>query len=149
MMKTKRRIEALPDLDPADAEAFGRAIELYRGMSQENSEQVDHWLRRDGWLQAARYCVAGCQTSLVRPRLWLTLPMYVEPEDIETIIARGPDRRGEYQAARLLRRMLKAGLSRFEPQPIEALKARATRRAQQAAAPRGSSAISSSTATEH
>jgi len=75
--------------------------------------------------------------------------MYVEPEDIETIIARGPDRRGEYQAARLLRRMLKAGLSRFEPQPIEALKARATRRAQQAAAPRGSSAISSSTATEH
>ena len=132
-MKMSRHIEALPDLDPVDAEAFTRAIELHRGMSQENAEQVDHWLKRDGWLQAARYCVANCQKSLIRPKLWLELPMYIEPSDIEGIIARGPDRGGEYAAARMLRRMLKAGLSRYEPQPIEALAA--AKRAKIAAAP--------------
>jgi hypothetical protein len=130
-MKTSRRIEALPDLDPADAEAFTRAIELYRGLGRDRSEQVDHWLKCDGWLQAARYCAANCQKSLVRPRLWLELPMYIEPSDIEGIIARGPDRGGKYQAARILRRMLRAGLSRYEPEPLKAL---ATRRAQQPAA---------------
>jgi hypothetical protein len=146
MMKTKRRIEALPDLDPVDAEAFTRAIKLYRGMSRENSEQVDFWQKRDGWLQAARYCAANCQKSLVRPKLWLQLPMYIEPSDIETIIAQGPDRRGKYQAARMLRKMLRAGLSRYEPQPIEALKALAIRRAQQPATAPSASTNTTSTA---
>jgi len=54
-MKTTPRIEALPDLDPIDAEALSRAIELYRGLGRDRSEQVDFWLRRDGWLQAARF----------------------------------------------------------------------------------------------
>jgi hypothetical protein len=132
-MKTSRRIEALPDLDPVDAEAFTRAIELYRGLGRDRSEQVDHWLRCDGWLQAARYCAANCQKSLIRPRLWLELPMYVEPSDIEGIIARGPDRGGEYQAAKILRKLLRAGLSRFEPEPLKALAAAKRTKAEPAA----------------
>ena len=122
-MKTTPRIEALPDLDPIDAEALSRAIELYRGLGRDRSEQVDFWLRRDGWLQAARFCVAYCQKSLVRPKLWLALPMYIEPDEIEAIIARGPDRNGEYQAAKILRKLLRAGLSCFEPEPLKALAA--------------------------
>jgi hypothetical protein len=49
--------------------------------------------------------------------------MYIEPDDIQAILARGPDRNGEYQAAKILRKLLRAGLSRYEPRPLEALAA--------------------------
>jgi hypothetical protein len=42
--------------------------------------------------------------------------------EVEAIIARGDDHLdGDFAAAKLLRRMLKAGLSRYEPSPIAAL----------------------------
>jgi len=58
--------------------------------------------------------------------------MYIEPDEIEAIIARGPDRNGEYQAAKILRKLLRAGLSCFEPEPLKAL---AAAKAQRTAAP--------------
>jgi hypothetical protein len=67
--------------------------------------------------------------ELIRPRLWQPTPADIDPADIEAIISKGDDgRNGRFQAARLLRKMLKAGLSRFEPMPIEALAAAKARR---------------------
>jgi hypothetical protein len=108
-------------LSPVDREALERAIEIARSDPEER-ETIDRLMKEQGWYVAAHQAVYHCQRELIRPRLWQPMPYDIDPAQVEAIIARGPDGlAGEYQAARLLRRMLRAGLSRYEPDPIRAL----------------------------
>ena len=78
--------------------------------------------------------VYDAQILLTRPRLWQPLLMDLDPNEIEAIIARGDDNKsGEYAAAKLLRRLLRAGLSQYEPEPLRRL-AEIKRRAPEPAA---------------
>jgi len=121
---TKRRIK----LSPVDREALERALAIVR-KQKDDREQIDHLLKRDGWFTAADHAVYCCQRELIRPRLWQPIPRDIDPDQIETIIARGPDGlNGDYAAARLLKRMLKAGLSRYEPDVVGALERAEARR---------------------
>ena len=57
-----------------------------------------------------------------RENAWV--PMLIEPNEVEQIIAEGDDGKGwggRYWAAKLLQEMLAAGLSRYEPDPLGAL----------------------------
>lgn len=123
-------------LSQVDREAVTRAIELKRARSPADRREVDDMLKTHSWFEVAEDAVYCCQRSLIAPRLWQKQPHDIEVDEIETIIARGPDGLGgEYQAAKLLRRMLKAGLSKFEPQPLQALAEAKARRTQFPEAP--------------
>jgi|SRR5215831_18160582 len=108
-----------------DPEALTRAIEIARNSGEPGlREQIDRLMERDGWGATAEFCVYCCQRELIRPRLWQPTPADIDPAEIETIISRGNDGvNGNFAAATLLKRMLRAGLSRYEPRPVEALAA--------------------------
>src|SRR6516162_10848102 len=114
------------ELSEVDREALERCLKIARADPEER-ETIDRIMREDGWYRAADFACYHCQMSLVRPRLWQPLPMDIQ--DIEGTLAKGDDGLGgSYRAALLLRRMLRAGLSRYEPDPVRALDA-AKRRA--------------------
>jgi len=123
-------------LNSIDREALGRALKLILGRPEREDpgrrEQVERLLREEGWFVAADFCVYCCQMELVRPRLWQPVPSDIT--DIEGTLAKGDDGLGgSYRAALLLKRMLAAGLSRYEPDPVRALEAK--RRQQTATEP--------------
>ena len=114
-----------------DREALERALKIVQNRPEREDpgrrEQVELLLREQGWFTAANFAVYCCQMELVRPRLWQPTPADIT--DIEGTLAKGDDGLGgSYRAALLLKRMLAAGLSRYEPRPVEAL-AEAKRRA--------------------
>jgi len=113
-------------LNPVDREALKRAIEIARSDPEER-KVIDRLMEKEGWFAAAQQAVYHCQRELIRPRLWQPIPSDID--DIEGTLAKGDDGLGgSYRAALLLKRMLAAGLSRYEPRPVEAL-AEARRRA--------------------
>jgi hypothetical protein len=118
-------------LSPVDREALERALKIVLGRPEREDpgrhEQVERMIEERGWFAAASFCVYCCQMELVRPRLWQPTPADIT--DVEGTLAKGDDGLGgDYRAALLLKRMLAAGLSRYEPRPVEALAA-AKRRA--------------------
>jgi hypothetical protein len=118
-------------LSPVDQEALERAIEIVRNRPEKEDpgrrQQIDHLLEHEGWFTAATFCAYSCQRDTVHPKLWQPVPCDIE--DLEGDLAKGDDGKGgQYRAALLLKRMLAAGLSMYEPDPIRAL-AEAKRRA--------------------
>ena len=70
--------------------------------------------------------VYSCQMTSLGLRPWQQPPCWVDPEQIDVILAAGEkdDIYGTYAAALLLRRLLATRCSRFEPDPLTALRAR-------------------------
>jgi hypothetical protein len=91
----------------SDRDALDAAIELVRRHPERWREFQALALER-GWEAAAKVCVYDCQTRLMRLRWWEAPPCVAG--------TRGKDR-----AARLLRRMLRRGISRWHPRPLEAI----------------------------
>jgi len=109
-------------LSQVDREAVTRAIELKRARSPADRREVDEMLKTNAWFEVAEDAVYCCQRSLIAPRLWQPTVADIPPDQVEAIIARGDDGlAGNYAAAKLLRRMLKAGLSKYEPQVLQKL----------------------------
>jgi hypothetical protein len=108
-------------LSPVDKEAIGRAIAIMRASGPDRAEQIDQLLAEDDWQGAADLAVYHCQRPLIAPRLWQRIPADIDPDQVDAILARGEDKGGEYQAARLVRKLLRAGLSKYEPQPLQRL----------------------------
>jgi hypothetical protein len=82
-------------------------------------------LAEEGWFDTADFCATGCQRKNLRIKMWQPAPCEIPIDQIEDILGRGSDgNRGYYAAAKLLRKMLRAGLSRYEPLPAEALAAK-------------------------
>jgi hypothetical protein len=111
-------------LSAFDREALGRALKIVLGRPEREDPgrraQVERLLQEQGWFTAADFCCYCCQSELIRPRLWQPIPSDIT--DVEGTLAKGDDGLGgSYRAALLLKRMLAAGLSRYEPDPIRAL----------------------------
>jgi hypothetical protein len=107
-------------LTETDFEAMERAIELYRRRDPASREQIDGMLKDRPWREAAELASYGCQCDRLGLRPWQSPPCEVvgDPDDYEYM---KDDHRGLRGAARLLQRLLDAGLSRYEPDPIAAL----------------------------
>jgi len=104
-----------------DRDALTRAVAMWRLESPARSKQIDEKLAGETWEQVARWCAYCCQCNTLRLRIHQSPPCWVH--DIKTTLAAGDDGIiGDYAAARLLQRMLDAGLSRYEPDPPVALK---------------------------
>ena len=74
------------------------------------------------WWDEAMGAVYHCQMETLRLRPWQTPPCWVGDERPHV-----DDHRGEVAAWELRRRLLAAGLSEFEPDPVRALEAVAER----------------------
>jgi len=109
-------------LSPIDQEALERAVELMRAEGGDSRNQIEQMLRQEPWERAAGFAVDHCQEKNLRLRLWQPPPSWISPKDVENIISKGDDGAlGHYAAALLLKRLLAAGLSQFEPDPERAL----------------------------
>jgi hypothetical protein len=120
--------EIFCSLSPLDRDALTRAIEIVRSRGAPAArQQIENFLQEQPWPEVAKFAAYGCQRRALRLKLWQPVPYYIN--DIEATLEAGDDGiRGQYQAARLLQRMLDAGLSRYEPDPVAALEAAASRR---------------------
>jgi len=114
-------------LSDLDRDALERAIATDRARNAACRQQIDDKLRREPWLEVARLAADRCQEIAVCLPPWQCWPpCRVQPDDMDRA---GYQHRGISQSAALLRRMLAAGLSRYEPDPVRALEAAEANRA--------------------
>ena len=66
------------------------------------------------------FCASHCQSRSLNLQAWQTPPMWVRDLDAALREPFG-GKRGDREAAELLQRMLDAGLSKYEPDPLAAL----------------------------
>ena len=105
-----------------DRAAMTRAIEIVRRESFASREQIDGKLTREPWEMVGRFAAYAAQDNMLRLKPWEMPPCWIR--DLAASLAVPPgDHRGERRAAELLRRLLQAGFSQFEPNPIGALAA--------------------------
>jgi hypothetical protein len=116
-----------------DRHALGRALQAFRKISPWHANEVREMLRSDGWTETAKHCAQHLQrteqnltTSEVPPcelheetiggitQIWMA-----DPEGIDLKRA---------EIAMLLRKLLRLGLSRYEPSPERACRAAEERR---------------------
>jgi len=110
----------MEELSRADRDALWRALTIARAESDEERAHLDHIEGRSGWQEAAESAVYHLQCRALRLRPWEPPPSWIR--DLEADLAAGDDGvSGRYRAARLTQRLLAAGLSRFEPDPLAAL----------------------------
>jgi hypothetical protein len=107
-------------LTEVDRDALERAIAMGRQRGAAEREQLDGFLREKPWREVGEFAAYGCQCDTLRLKPWQTPPCEIEDPDL-TLARTGDDYRGLRAAARLLERLLKAGLSKYEPDPIGAL----------------------------
>ncbi|WP_192178817.1 hypothetical protein [Mesorhizobium amorphae] len=97
-------------LDAVDREALERSIEIAcQDKRAGRAEQIAWKIANNdgGWFEAAIFASFCCQVDSLRLKPWESPPVHGRKEDP--------------QSWRLLRRMLKAGISQFEPDPAAAL----------------------------
>lgn len=103
------------DFDAVDREALGRALQLtLAGDDQGRAQQVRSMLVEDDWWYAASFCAYYQQCRALNLKPWESPPCHIDEEDRD----RDPD------AVRLLKRMLSRGISRYDPTPIDSIKAK-------------------------
>jgi hypothetical protein len=124
-MRRRRRPDD-PLLSEVDIAALERAIELAQAESAATRQQIDAMLRERAWEEVARFAAYCCQDRALALKPWQMPPCWVRCDPNEILQKpysdeRGHDYRGEQQAARLLKKLLAAGLSKFEPDPIGGL----------------------------
>jgi hypothetical protein len=111
-------------LSPVDREALTRALKMARAESDLERERFDREVAERGWQHAAETAAYHCQDTALRLKPWQPPPCWIR--DLEGDLAAGDDGvSGRYAAAKLTQRLLQAGLSRFEPDPLGALERQA------------------------
>jgi hypothetical protein len=96
-------------LSAVDRDALERALEKAKA---DEPERIERKLERKGWLEVAASAAYVCQRRALGLKPWQSPPMYGDAY---------PGHDGHAAAAVLLKRLIAAGLSRFEPGPIGAL----------------------------
>jgi hypothetical protein len=119
-MATKPRPKPT-NLSAVDDEALERAIALARQESPGRRDQIDSMLQERDWLHVATFCAYCCQDNELKLKPWEIVPCWIEDPDLVLQEARSADLGQRRRAARLLKRLLAAGLSKFEPTPLAAI----------------------------
>jgi hypothetical protein len=109
----------MTNLTDLDREALERALTVARSESPARSKQLDAMLKDEPWEQVAKFASYAAQTRLLHLQPWETPPIWIT--NIEAALKMPDDPRHISGAARLLKRLLDAGLSKFEPDPVKAL----------------------------
>lgn len=100
-----------------DREALTRAIKLARASDPRRNAQIAAKLKTEPWLEVATFAAYCCQTERLNLRSWQPPPCWMGDDkpvdDCPTA--------GRVAAWTLRRRLIAAGLSKFEPDPPAAL----------------------------
>ena len=105
-------------LNAVDLEALERAIQLARQESRGRRDQIDGMLKERDWQEVAEFCAYCCQDNALKLKPWEVPPVWIDDVDQHVPL---PDLGRRRRAASLLKRLLVAGLSKFEPTPLAAL----------------------------
>lgn len=101
------------DLDAVDRDALERAMQLCAQRDPSRAEQLDGKLRQgDPWVEVAEFASYSCQIHALSLKPWQSPPCVADEDD--------PDEQDK-KAQHLLRKMLAAGVSRYDPDPLKAL----------------------------
>jgi hypothetical protein len=95
------------DLSDDDMDALRKCMEIAK-RDPLRVEQLESMLEDRPWIEVARFACYCVQGDVLRLKLWESPPC--SPSDDEA-------------AWKLLQKMLKAGVSRFDPDPLRALEA--------------------------
>src|SRR5512138_1278101 len=111
------------ELSAVDRSALERAIALTLAeKDQGRVEQVRWMLSERDWFEVATFCSYHRQVEDLHLLPHESTPSWIDPDEIDAIIARGPGLSNvAYGGARLLRKMLKLGLSQYDPTPLESM----------------------------
>jgi hypothetical protein len=102
-----------------DKDAFRRAIEQCRAHGIAESEYIDRELASgESFEEVGKSAAYGCQCRNLRLKPWQAPPMFGDAH---------PGHEGHADAEVLLQKLLDAGLSRYEPDPIRALETATTK----------------------
>ena len=108
-------------MNKCDREALAAAIEQMRHESAVSAAQIDEKIRTEGWWDAGEFASYHRQCKSLHLKPWQCPPCWIDVDDLDAALALPPDHRGEREAAKLVQRLLRSGLSRFEPEPLAAL----------------------------
>ena len=107
----------MDDLDAVDREALERCMEIAR-RDPSRAEQLDSKLQDEEWAEVASFAAYGCQMDSLGLRPWQSPPCHIDEDADEP---ESSDRESNSAARKLLRQMLAAGVSRYDPDPLKAL----------------------------
>ena len=97
-------------LDAVDREALERAMQV--AQRDLRAEQLQAKLEDEEWREVAEFAAYSCQIDALSLKPWQDPPCIADEDD--------PDERDK-KAQHLLRKMLAAGVSRYNPDPLKAL----------------------------
>ena len=108
-------------LTAIDRDALERALVACRAQSKARAEQIDHMLADPSrsWQEVARFASYSAQMDSLRLNPWQSPPCQAGLNDLKTQPPGDP--RGKFESAALLQRLLEAGLSGYEPDPLAAI----------------------------
>lgn len=117
------------DIDDADRAALDLSIKLVLDGPVIDASVVRAYLKEGDWWEAASQASYNRQMDHLELDPWESPPCWIDEDEIDDIIARGPgiDCKN-YNGALLLRKMIAAGIAKYHPQPITALASAKTKR---------------------
>jgi hypothetical protein len=105
-----------------DREAMKRAIEEVRREGGEELRQIEEKLREEPWERVGRFAAYACQDKHLQLKPWMVPPCWLRDDrDVQDALSMPHDHTGRRTAGELVQRLLAAGLSCYEPSPIDAL----------------------------
>jgi hypothetical protein len=124
--ETLSTVDKVPDPEPlseVDCAALWRAMKIAR-RDPTRAKQLDAMLStgRDK-IEVAKFAAYVCQCDKLQLKPWEASPSRITLAQTWVELAVGPDNAHHkfVEAQALVRRLLKAGLSRYEPDPVVAL----------------------------
>ena len=101
-----------------DRDALTRALAMCRAENPGRAAQIDSMLTDRPWKEVASFAANCSQTRSLDLMPWQSPPCIASLDHLEEPLG---DARGLRESAELLRRLLDAGLSKYEPDPLAAL----------------------------
>ncbi len=99
-------------MEEIDRNALDRAIDILRA-SPERHEQIEAKLLKEGFEKAGQFAAYSCQCTNLNLKPYQEPPCWADENEADP---------KDIDAQALLLEMLNAGLSRYEPDPLKALK---------------------------
>ena len=105
------------DLDDVDRDALQRAMEIAQ-RDPLSAKHLRSKLEDQPWREVAEFAAYSCQIDALSLKPWQSPPIHIDEDADEPDSA---EREPDTAARKLLRRMLAAGVSRYDPNPLAAL----------------------------
>jgi hypothetical protein len=103
-----------------DADHKALTMAMQRARLQGRDQQLEAMLQHEPWEQVARFAASCCQIVTLQLKPWESPPCAINDPEHPSV--------NERAAAKLLRKMLRHGVSRWHPDPCAAIAAVEVRR---------------------